>query len=78
MTTQKQYDCFNTDKKTTQKAYQKGGKQRVKTTTQITRDCAVYTETNEAQEPEAEENNEEEQETDSEKLFSKLTEHFTK
>ena len=47
MTTQKQYDCYNTDKKTTQKAYQKNGKQRIKTTTQITRDCAVYTETNE-------------------------------
>ena len=78
MATQKQYDCYNSDKKTTQKAYQKDGKQRIKTTTQITRDCAVFTETNEGQEQEKEEENPEEQETENDKLFSKLTEHFTK
>jgi hypothetical protein len=78
MATQKQYDCKNTDKKTTQKAYQKDGKQRIRTTTQITRDCAVFTETNEGQEQEDKEQNPEEQETENDKLFNKLTEHFTK
>jgi hypothetical protein len=78
MAIQKQYDCYNTDKKTTQKAYQKDGKQRIRTTTQITRDCAAYVETNEEQEQKDEEQNPEEQETENEKLFSKLTEHFTK
>ena len=55
---QKYYDCFNVS--TSQKAYQKQGKQRIKTT--ITRDCAVFTETNEQLENNPEEETEEDDE----------------
>lgn len=55
---QKYYDCFNVS--TAQKAYQKQGKQRIKTT--ITRDCAVFTETNEQLENNPEEETEEDDE----------------
>lgn len=55
---QKYYDCFNVS--TAQKAYQKQGKQRIKTT--ITRDCAVFTETNEQLENNPEEETEEDEE----------------
>lgn len=57
-TKQKYYDCFNVS--TAQKAYQKQGKQRIKTT--ITRDCAVFTETNESLENNPEDEEEEERE----------------
>lgn len=57
---QKYYDCFNVS--TAQKAYQKQGKQRIKTT--ITRDCAVFTETNEQLENNPEEETEEGEEAD--------------
>ena len=81
MPTQKPYDCYNTQRKQKSRAYTKDGKQRIETTTEITRDCAVVTTTNEEQEtsedsPEHE--NRKAEETENEKLFSKLVEHFTK
>jgi len=77
-TTQKPYDCYNTQHKQKSRAYNKDGKQRIETTTEITRDCAYITTTNEEQEQSPEEKNEAEPETEPEKLFSKLVEHFTK
>lgn len=83
MATQKPYDCFTTKRKQTSRAYQKDGKQRIETTTELTRDCAYVVTTNEKQELENSEENPEEnptenEETKDEKLFSKLVEHFTK
>ena len=83
MPTQKPYDCYNTQHKQKSRAYTKDGKQRIETTTEITRDCAIVTTTNEEQEPETsedsiEDENREAEETNNEKLFSKLVEHFTK